>query len=277
MAATWIVTGSSVGLGREIVTAALAAGHNVVGTARDPQTLSEFETLYPDSFLAHRLDVTQPEEAIAAAHAAVARFGSLDVLISNAAFSGLGAVEDMPIELIEAQLATNFMGTVHAIRAVLPTMRAQRSGRIILVSSIGARIATPGAAIYYASKAAVSALAETLALEVAPFGIRVTAAEPGAMRTRFAEATSLKTSPINPDYSDTVGATVAMMQSPQFQKFQQDPARYADMILELAALPAPPARILAGADALEMGMSADAARLITDRQWQALSRSATPA
>jgi NAD(P)-dependent dehydrogenase (short-subunit alcohol dehydrogenase family) len=195
---TWLITGSSVGLGRSIVEAALAAGHNVVATARDPASLDDLASRFPDRLLAQRLDVTDEVRAREVVEAAVERFGLIDVLVNNAGFSGVGSIEDMPLDLIEAQFDTNFMGAVHTCKAVLPTMRAQGRGRIILVASIGARIATPGAGIYYASKAAVSALAETLALEVRPLGIKVTAVEPGAMRTRFAEAGSLQVAPFDP-------------------------------------------------------------------------------
>jgi NAD(P)-dependent dehydrogenase (short-subunit alcohol dehydrogenase family) len=145
MTETWIVTGSSVGLGREIVEAALAAGHNVVGTARNPQTLNDFEARFPGRFMAKRLDVVDAAQSRQVVDATVDRFGGLDVLVNNAGFSGVGSIEDMPLELVQEQLGTNFLGAVHTSRAVLPTMRAQGHGRIILVSSIGARVATAGA------------------------------------------------------------------------------------------------------------------------------------
>ena len=272
---TWLITGSSVGLGRSIVEAALAAGHNVVATARDPASLDDLASRFPHRLLAQRLDVTDEVRAREVVEAAVERFGLIDVLVNNAGFSGVGSIEVMPLDLIEAQFDTNFMGAVHTCKAVLPAMRAQGRGRIILVSSIGARIATPGAGIYYASKAAVSALAETLALEVAPLGIKVTAVEPGAMRTRFAEAGSLQVTPFDPAYEGTVGATVGMMRSPKYATVLRDPAGVAAMILKIAALDEMPARILAGADSYEMGTSADAARRASDIRWEDLSRSAT--
>jgi NAD(P)-dependent dehydrogenase (short-subunit alcohol dehydrogenase family) len=157
--------------------------------------------------------------------------------------------------------------------SMLPT----RSGPGRWSRPIGAGIATPGAGIYYASKAAVSALAETLALEVAPLGIKVTAVEPGAMRTRFAEAGSLQVAPFDPAYDGTVGATVGMMRSPEYATVLRDPAGVAAMILKVAALDEMPARILAGADSYEMGTSADAARRASDIRWEDLSRSATVA
>jgi NAD(P)-dependent dehydrogenase (short-subunit alcohol dehydrogenase family) len=275
MTDTFLVTGSSVGLGRSIVKAALAGGHNIVATARNPAALADLIAEAPERLLVLKLDVTDGEGARAVVAQAVERFGRLDVLINNAGFSGVGSIENMPLTLIEAQLSTNFIGAVNLSRAVLPTMRAQGSGRILLVSSIGARIATAGAGVYYASKAAVSALAETLALEVAPLGISVTAIEPGAMRTRFAEAGSLQVSTFDAAYDPTVGATVAMMSSPAYTEILRDPDDVASMILRVAALTDAPSRILAGADSFEMGLAAGEARQMSDRRWEALSRSAT--
>src|SRR5262249_28860829 len=132
MTHTWIVTGSSVGLGRAIVEAALAAGHNVVATARNPRTLDDLARRFPDNLVAHRLDVTAGAEARAVVAAAVDRFGSVDVLVNSAGFAGVGSVEDMPLELVEEQFLTNFMGALLTCRAILPVMRAQGHGRIIL-------------------------------------------------------------------------------------------------------------------------------------------------
>src|SRR6202023_920330 len=139
------------------------------------------------------------------------------------------------------------------------------------------RIATPGAGIYYASKAAVSALAETLALEVAPLGIKVAAVEPGAMRTRFAEAASLKVAPFDTAYDNTWGATVSMTRSRDYASFLRDPAGVAAMILKVAKLGDFPARILAGQDSYETGIDADARQSVSDARWKDLSYSATTA
>lgn len=275
MTSTWMITGSSVGLGREIVEAALAAGHNVVGTARNLKTLADFEARFPDRFLAQLLDVTDENQARNVVDAAIDRFGRIDVLVNNAGFSGMGSVEDIPLELVTEQFSTNFIGALNSVKAVLPGMRSQGSGHIILVSSIGARIAAPGAGLYFATKAAVSAMAETLALEVAPFGIHVTAVEPGGMKTRFAEQASLKVSPYNSVYEDTVGATLTMMRSPEYNSQLHDPAGHASMIVKLAEADAPPVRIMAGGDSYDLGVGADAAQRASDVRWEALSRSAS--
>jgi short-subunit dehydrogenase len=277
MASTWLMTGSSVGLGRSIAEAALAAGHHVVATARDPRALDDLAAKFPDQILSQRLDVTDANRSHEVVQATLDRFGRIDVLVNNAGFSGVGSIEDMPVNLIETQFQTNFMGAVHLCKAVLPTMRRQGRGRIILISSIGARIATAGAGVYYASKAAVSALAESLALEVAPLGVKVSAVEPGAMRTRFAEAGSLVVAPFDQAYDDTVGATVSMMRSPEYAAILRDPAGVAAMILRAAELDDMPVRLLAGADAYEMGIDADVRRSASDVRWSDLSRSATVA
>ncbi len=277
MDSIWLITGSSVGLGRSITQAALAAGHHVVATARDPRALDDLAAKFPDQILSQRLDVTDANRSREVVQATLDRFGRIDVLVHNAGFSGVGSIEDMPIDLIETQFQTNFMGAVHLCKAVLPTMRRQGRGRIILISSIGARIATAGAGVYYASKAAVSALAESLALEVGRLGVKVSAVEPGAMRTRFAEAGSLVVAPFDQAYDDTVGATVSMMRSPEYAAILRDPAGVAAMILRAAELDDMPVRLLAGADAYEMGIDADVRRSASDVRWSDLSRSATVA
>ena len=134
---TWLITGSSVGLGRAIVEAALAAGHNVVGTARDPASLDDLASRFPDRLLVQRLDVTDEVRAQEVVAAAVGRFGLIDVLVNNAGFSGVGSIEDMPLDLIEAQFDTNFMGAVHTCKAVLPARSGQASGRSRRQRSIG--------------------------------------------------------------------------------------------------------------------------------------------
>jgi len=275
MSKVWMVTGSSVGLGRAIVEAALAGGHRVIATARNTAALNDLVSQYEGQLLALPLDVSSRQAWDAAIEAAINRFGVIDVLVNNAGFGAVGSVENTPIDVVRQLVDTNLIGAVHASQAIIPVFRQQGHGHIILISSIGARIATPGAAFYYASKAAVSALAESLAPEVAPFGIKVTAVEPGGMRTRFAEATSLKVVPSDPAYAETVGATIAMMQSPQYSSYLGDPAGHAALVLAVAALDQPPVRILAGADAVMYGAQATAALAASDEQWKALGQSAT--
>ena len=272
MSQVWFITGSSVGLGRAIVEAALTAGHRVVATARSEAALADLATQHPEQLLVTSLNVASESAWSAAIGTAMGRFGRIDVLVNNAGYGGLGSAEDIPMSLVRDQFETNFFGAVLAARAVIPAMRAQGGGRILLISSIGSRIATAGTSAYYASKAAVSAFAESLALEVGPLGIKVTAIEPGAMRTRFAEAGSMKIAPFDHAYDATVGATVAMLRTPEYQAALRDPAGHAAVVLAAADLDDPPTRLLAGADSYDYGAAALTARAEADQHWSALSR-----
>jgi len=272
---TFFVTGSSVGLGREIVLAALKEGHQVVATARNAATLSDLNATYGDRVLVAALDVADRRQWKEALEMSRDRFGALDVLVNNAGYGAVGSLEDLPIEDIEQLMRTNFLGAVNACQMVLPLMREQGHGKIILVSSIGARIATPGAAVYYASKAAVSALAESLAMEVGPFNIQVTAVEPGGMKTRFAEPASLKVATYDPAYEGMVGATIAMMRSAEYAAALSDPRGHAGLVLKISELDEPPVRILAGADAFAYGTQFDDMKNKSDIHWEELSKSAT--
>jgi NAD(P)-dependent dehydrogenase (short-subunit alcohol dehydrogenase family) len=272
MRKTWMITGSSVGLGRAIAEGALARGDRVLATARNPATLDDLASRFPDTLHRVALDVVRREDWRGATEAALARFAGVDVLVNNAGFGAIGSVEDMPIDAVRELIETNWIGTVHACQAILPVMRAQRHGHVILISSIGARIATAGAGFYYASKAAVSALAESLALEVEPLGIRVTAVEPGGMRTRFAEPSSLKIMPWHQAYDPTVGAIVGAITTPDYTPSLEDPREHAALVLKVADLDAPPVRLLAGADALERGLEAAQRQAASDSRWSDLSR-----
>jgi NAD(P)-dependent dehydrogenase (short-subunit alcohol dehydrogenase family) len=201
----------------------------------------------------------------------VERFGRLDVVINNAGFASVGSVEDMPMSAILAQFDTNFIGSVHVIKAALPVLRAQGSGQIIQISSIGARIATPGAAAYYASKWALAGFLESLAMEVAPLGIKVTAVEPGGMKTDFAEGSSLTVIPSNPAYDTTAAATATMMTSEGYSDSLVDPARVAAVVMKVAELAEPPLRLLAGSDTYAYGTGAERARAQADQSWKWLS------
>lgn len=274
MPKTFILTGSSRGLGRSIARAVLEAGHQLVATARDPGKLQDLVEHYGERVLPVALDVTDYAAAQRAVALGVARFGRLDVVINNAGFANIGAVEDMPPAAIEAQFATNFMGSVHVIKASLPVLRAQGAGHVIQISSIGARIATPGAAAYYASKWALSGFVESLALEVAPLGIHVTAVEPGGMRTDFAKDSSVTLFPASAPYAGTAGAVIAMMRADGYADDYADPARVAALVLSVAELDNPPVRLLAGSAVLSQGVDANRAQAQADRDWAWLSRSA---
>ena len=272
MKKTFILTGSSRGLGRSIAAAILEAGHQLVATARQPDQLAELAVRHGDRMLAVRLDVTDYGATQRAVAAGLERFGKLDVVVGNAGFANVGSVEDMPVGAIEAQFATNFMGSVHLVKAALPALRERGAGHIIQISSIGARIATAGAAAYYASKWALAGFFESLALEVEPLGIHVTAIEPGGMKTDFANDTSLTIFPASAPYLATAGATATMMKAPGYSDTYADPARIAALVLKVVDQENPPVRLLAGGGTYDYATQVDVARSEADRHWEWLSR-----
>lgn len=272
MPTTFFLTGSARGLGRAIAHAVLDAGHQLVATARNPDDLQDLVARHGDRILPVALDVTDAAAAQRAVDLGVARFGRLDVVINNAGFAHIGAVEDMPTAAIEAQFATNFMGSVHVIKAALPVLRAQGAGRVIQISSVGARIAAPGAAAYFATKWALSGFVASLALEVAPLGVHVTALEPGGLRTDFAKPSSARVSPASAPYEGTAGGVIAMMQAPGYADDYADPAAVAQVVLRLAALENPPVRLLCAGALLPAVQEAERAQAGVDEHWAWLSR-----
>src|ERR1700730_6993346 len=274
MSKTFFLTGSSRGLGRSIATAILEAGHQLIATARKPSQLDELVARYGDRILPLALDVTDFDAAKQAVKMGVERFGRLDVVINNAGFAIVGSVEDMPMSAILAQFDTNFIGSVHVIKAALPVLRAQGSGQIMQISSIGARIASHRSGAYCSSKWPLAGFLESLAIEVAPLGIKVTAVEPGGMKTDFAESSSLTVIPSSPAYDATAGATARMMTSEGYSDSLVDPARIAAVVMNVAELAEPPLRLLAGSDTYAYGTRVEQARAHADRSWKWLSAAA---
>jgi NAD(P)-dependent dehydrogenase (short-subunit alcohol dehydrogenase family) len=188
MSSTWLITGSSRGLGNELAKAALAAGHSVVATARKPEPLAELRERYGAQVRVVALDVTDPVSAHVAVRHAIDTFGRLDVVVNNAGYGNVASIEEMDDADFRAQIETNFFGVANVTRAALPVMRAQRSGHIVQVSSIGGRDGSPGLSAYQSAKWAVEGFSEVLAKEVGPLGIKVTIVEPGSFRTDWAGA-----------------------------------------------------------------------------------------
>ena len=247
MAKTWFITGASRGFGALIAAQALTRGDNVVATARVPEavtkTLGERTNL-----LAVALDVTDEKQAAAAAQAAVERFGGIDVLVNNAGFGLLGAVEEATATEVERVYATNVFGLLAVTRAVLPHMRRQRSGRILNMSSIGGYAASAGWGVYGSTKFAVEGITEALALELKPLDIHATIVEPGFFRTDFLDARSLAVSPSAiEDYKDTAGAMRHFAACANHAQ-PGDPAKLAEAVMVLADLPEPPLRMPFGSD-----------------------------
>jgi NAD(P)-dependent dehydrogenase (short-subunit alcohol dehydrogenase family) len=269
---TFFLTGSARGLGRSIAVAILEAGHQLVATARKPAQLDDLVERFGARILPVALDVTDAERTATALELGLRRFGRLDVVINNAGFANIGSVEDMPMSAITSQFATNFFGSVNVIKAALPILREQQAGHIVQISSIGARIATPGAAAYYATKWAISGFMETLAAEVAPLGIKVTAVEPGGMKTDFAEDSSLTIIPSQAAYDATAGATARMMKAPNYLDHYADPARIAAAVLQVTEQAEPPLRLLLTSGMYDYARSVEQARVQADEQWKWLTR-----
>lgn len=266
----WLITGSARGLGRHVTEAALEAGHRVVATARNPERLAELQARYPERLRTAALDVTDAGAAQAAVTTALAAFGRLDVLVNNAGYGHVAPFEQVTDADFRAQIDTNFHGVVNLSRAVLPTMREQRDGCIINVSSVGGRIGTPGLAAYQAAKWAVGGFTEVLAQETAPFGIRVIAVEPGGMRTDWGTIARGSVPELLPDYAASVGALLDLL-GDYIGHEAGDPARVAQVLLGLARHPRPPAHLLLGSDALHYFAQVDTARNQAADRWRAVS------
>ncbi len=244
---TWFITGASRGFGARIASRALAQGDFVVATARNPATIDETLGHHPN-LLALKLDVTDEAQARAAAQRAVERFGRIDVLLNNAGFGLLGAVEEATAREIEALYRTNVFGLLAVTRAVLPHMRRQRSGRVLNISSIGGYRGGAGFGVYCSTKFAVEGLSEALHDELAPLGIHVTVIEPGYFRTDFLDATSLSVSQVRiPDYDATAGK-VRQVAAEISHNQPGDPEKLARSIVAFADAPNPPVRLPLGSD-----------------------------
>ncbi|WP_315753865.1 MULTISPECIES: SDR family NAD(P)-dependent oxidoreductase [unclassified Bradyrhizobium] len=257
----WFITGASRGFGALVAQQALDRGDAVVATARNPKAIVDRIGAHPD-LLALALDVTGESEAVAAAQAAIDRFGRIDVLLNNAGFGLMGAVEETSQEEIEAVFRTNVFGLLAVTRAILPHMRKARSGRILNISSIGGYRGSAGFGVYGATKFAVEALSEAMRAELRPLGIHVTAIEPGYFRTDFMDASSLKVSRIViPDYSATAGRVRANAGTVNGAQ-PGDPDKLARVLVDFAGEPDPPVRLPLGADtvaAIEAKHASDAA------------------
>lgn len=246
----WFVTGASRGFGAEIVEQALAAGHQVVATARDPRTVTSRFPDAGDQLLAVALDVTDEAAARAAVESAVNGYGRIDVVVNNAGRGLLSAVEEASDAAARAVYDTNVFGILNVLRAVLPTLRSQRSGRILNLSSIGGFGGSAGWGIYCSTKFAVEGISEALAHEVAPLGISVTIVEPGYFRTDFLDGSSLHTElSVIDDYAETVGVTRQHATDVNHEQ-PGDPVKAAAAILRLAAAEQPPLRVQLGRDSL---------------------------
>src|SRR3982751_4214216 len=246
----WFITGCSTGFGRELAKLVLDRGYRAVVTARDPAKAEDIARGHEDRALVLELDVTDPVEVDAATRSAEKRFGRIDVLVNNAGIGYFGAVEESEEEEVRRMFEINFFGLSRMTRAVLPTMRRQRSGHIVNISSIGGLRSFPALAYYNATKYAVEGFSESLSLEVAPLGIKVTLVEPSGFRTDWAGRSANETRARIADYSGTAGKNIENLRASS-GKQPGDPARAAAAIIDAVESPSPPLRLLLGRAALK--------------------------
>lgn len=246
----WFITGSSTGFGRCLTEELLAQGYRVAATLRSPDVLNDLREWYPDTLITPRVDVTKPEETKAAVAETVGKWGRIDVLANNAGYGQGGMIEDVPMEEVRSVFETNVFGAVETIRAVLPTMRAQQGGVILNLSSIVGLVAYRGSGYYAATKHALEAISEALSVEVAPWGIKVVAVEPGPYRTDFAGRSFKWPSTRMPEYDalyEKVFEIYAKMDGTQ----AGDPVAAVRLLIEVAECEEPPLRLPLGAFAFE--------------------------
>ncbi|MEO0835995.1 MAG: oxidoreductase [Cyanobacteria bacterium J06642_3] len=245
----WFITGSSTGFGRILAEQLLAKGETVVATARKPEQLEDLVSSYSDRALAVRLDVTKPEEVREAVKQAIAAFGRIDVLVNNAGFGTMGAVEEVTNAEVRQQYETNVFGALDVMRAVLPQMRQQRSGYILNLSSVGGVVSFPGAGIYCSTKFALEGISEAMATEVAPLGIKITLVEPGAFRTDFNGRSLVATENLISDYDEVIGGFREWVKNVD-GKQPGDPAKAVAAMIQAVESGNPPLRLPLGADAV---------------------------
>jgi NAD(P)-dependent dehydrogenase (short-subunit alcohol dehydrogenase family) len=252
MSKIWFITGAARGLGAEIAKAALAAGDRVVVTGRRREALEATFGPDGDALLSLSLDVTRETDALAAVEATLARFGRIDVLVNNAGYGNLGLFEETTDAEARAQYDTNVFGLYNVTRAVLPAMRRQRSGRIFNISSVGGLVGGEGGALYCATKFAVEGFSESIAREVAAFGIHVTIVEPGFFRTDFLDESSVRYGSRQiEDYAE-ISAQMKAFWDGRNHAQAGDPAKLGRALVDLADRADPPLRFAAGSDAVAM-------------------------
>ena len=273
MRQVWFVTGSSRGFGRALVRAALDAGDQVVATARQPGQLAEFAGRYGDSVLPLALDVTDAAAARAAVAAGAGRFGRLDVVVNNAGYANVAPIETGDDADFRAQFETNFWGVYNVSKAAIPQLRAQGGGTVVQFSSVGGRVGgSPGIASYQAAKFAVDGFSRVLAVETAPFGVRVIVVEPSGFATDWA-GSSMTVREIPADYEPAIGAMHRRMRRNPAGP-AGDPARAAEIIVSTVKRDNPPSHLLLGVTAVEMALDYSRRQLAEATAWQNVSRSA---
>ncbi|WP_455754113.1 oxidoreductase [Streptomyces erythrochromogenes] len=247
----WFVTGASRGLGAEITREALERGHRVIATARDASAVLKAYPEKPDGLLAVNADVTEPEQLAAAVQVGLAEFGRIDVVVNNAGYGLVGAIEETSDEAARDLFDVNVFGLLHTLRATLPTLRSQRSGHVLNIGSVGGFATAPAVGLYGASKFAVEGISEALHGELAPLGVHVTVIEPGGFRTDFLGQSSIRVEPAAiADYAAGAGPVrEALARNDGLQP--GDPKKAAKAVVDVTETARPPLRLQLGADAVE--------------------------
>jgi NAD(P)-dependent dehydrogenase (short-subunit alcohol dehydrogenase family) len=270
MAKVWLITGSGNGLGRDIAESALAAGDSVVAGARRTEELTPLVAQYGERVKPVMLEVRDEAAAKAAVQSAVDSFGRLDVLVNNAGYGQFAPFEQMSAEDFQAVVDTCFYGVVYMTRAALPLMRKQKNGHIFQVSSVGGRLAFAGNTPYHAAKWAVGGFSDALAMEVAPFGVKVCTLEPGGIRTNWARRAGQNAPDLLPDYEASVGSMLKMLRSLDGRS-EGDPRKIANVIVQLANSDEVPVRLILGVDAEKRVQQAEAVRASEAAKWRNLT------
>lgn len=250
MSKVWFITGCSTGFGRNLAMEALQLGNQVAVTSRNTDDVKDIVAQYPHAAIAVKLDVTDAEQVTAAVKQAQERFGRIDVLVNNAGIGYFGAIEESEEAEIRRMFEINFFGLASVTNAVLPIMRAQRSGHIVNISSIGGLVAFPGVGFYNATKFAVTGYSEALAKETATLGIKVTVVAPSGFRTDWAGRSANNSKIVIDDYADTAHANQNTIRSYSGNQ-PGDPVRAAQAIIKAVESDNPPVRLLLGAGALK--------------------------
>jgi NAD(P)-dependent dehydrogenase (short-subunit alcohol dehydrogenase family) len=268
-----LVTGVSSGLGKAFARALLESGFTVVGTVRKQEAVEEFEQLRPGAAFARVLDVTDKPERIAAVVDDIERnVGPIYALINNAGYGHEGTLEESPMEQLREQFEVNVFGAVAVMKAVLPHMRARREGRILNVTSMGGLMTMPGLSYYHGSKFALEGISASLGKEVKPFGIFVTAIEPGQFRTDWAGRSMVRSERSISDY-DAIFDPIREARKAKSGRQQGDPAKAGKVLAELLKEPNPPAHLLLGTDASEYVRKEMEALSAEFAKWQSITSS----
>ena len=272
-AQTWFITGSSRGLGRALVRAALLAGDRVAATARRPEQLDDLVAEFGERIHPIQLDVTGPAAARDALAEAQAHFGRIDVLVNNAGYANVAPIETADDADVREQFETNFWGVYNVTKAAIPILREQKGGLVMQISSVGGRVGgSPGIASYQAAKFAIDGFSRVLRAEIAPFGVRVLVVEPSGFRTDWAGA-SMSVHEVPEAYAETVGAMNTRVRQ-STDNIAGDPARAAEILVRVAKRADIPDHLPLGANAAEFSIALDRRLLEADQKWNPVSRSA---